>query len=533
MDKIKNEPKYGKTCPHEVEAIYSEATLKIDCGNIYIEALPEPFGQKEMNDHYYLRFPLEHPTIDGDPDMMAEEVGLLREIRLPLSFNYSVERAFRGILLESYRARRKNFDNKEIAVWIDDQEKTMPCSFRTASGADGNTGFSLLGVSGCGKSTAIEMLLSHYPQVIKHHLPEGDLMQIVWLRIVTPVNGNLSDTYEEFARAIDEAVGNTYNLHYAKEMHKRTSVGAKAAYLATLINTYGVGALVLDEVQNMNFSANKQASFESFLTVTNTTKVGLVTVGTEEAFAKLYSKNYTARRTGTIISASDYCTHRDYFDKIAKMVMSIQWFKEPVPITKQLLDAMYAVSSGAIDRIISVWTDVQLDYIYAKEKPLITGGHIMAIANKTRPMMDFMTRNSIAADPLLDSDIIKVLEDENRTAEESDQVVEYTRNIEILTKGVSDKQSAIQIFKTVKSHFETENLLVCDSEIAKAVNLVCTGKKYKNYDQDKRVAKSIEKIRNKNHGTSFKKKTGENDSPDTEQIRFSFLNDNRTGSMLE
>lgn len=521
MPEQSKEPKYGMVCHQKVDAVYSIARMPMDRGNIYIEALPEPLSQVDMKSHYYMKFPLEHPTISGDQELMVEEVGLLRNIRLPLAFNMNVERTFREVLLESYRVRRKYVDKNEIPVWIDNQKGTIPSSFRTASGADGNTGFSLLGVSGCGKSTAIEMLLSHYPQVIMHHLPEGDLVQIVWLRIVTPVNGNLSDTYEEFARAIDEAVGNFYNLHYTEEMHKKASVGAKAAYLSTLIRIFGIGALIMDEIQNMNFRANKEASFESFLTVTNTTKVGLVTVGTEEAFAKLYSKNYTARRTGTIISASDYCTRKEYFNKLASMVMSIQWFKDPVDITADLLDAMYQVSSGAIDRIISVWTDVQLDYIYAKEKPLITGEYIRRIAAKTRPMLDYMTRNSLETDPLVDDEIMEALKKMDKNTESYNAVLDYGKAISILTKGVEDKAEAIEVFKVVKKHLSTEGAKVSDTETAKTVNLVFVGKRYKNYDKDKRISKAIEIIHKKKSDTTHKQLLGI--TPDVEGLRKSFL----------
>ncbi len=38
-----------------------------------------------------------------------------------------------------------------------------------------NTGFNMLGFSGCGKSSAIKILVSRYPQVIRHHI-DGEVI---------------------------------------------------------------------------------------------------------------------------------------------------------------------------------------------------------------------------------------------------------------------------------------------------------------------------------------------------------------------
>src|SRR5699024_3054395 len=54
---------------------------------------------------------------------------------------------------------------------------------------------SIIGISGIGKTTAIERLLLMYPQVIKHEAYEGQPFnhtQIVWLKIDCPYDGSLS-----------------------------------------------------------------------------------------------------------------------------------------------------------------------------------------------------------------------------------------------------------------------------------------------------------------------------------------------------
>ena len=69
---------------------------------------------------------------------------------------------------------------------------------------------SIIGISGIGKTTAIERLLLMYPQVIKHFEYKGECFtrtQIVWLKIDCPYDGNLSTLCKSFFKAIDDILG--------------------------------------------------------------------------------------------------------------------------------------------------------------------------------------------------------------------------------------------------------------------------------------------------------------------------------------
>ena len=72
------------------------------------------------------------------------------------------------------------------------------------------SGFTIIGVSGVGKSTAVEKILSLYPQRIVHtKYRERPLAftQLVWLKLDCPHDGSLKQLCYQFFYALDLAAG--------------------------------------------------------------------------------------------------------------------------------------------------------------------------------------------------------------------------------------------------------------------------------------------------------------------------------------
>lgn len=81
------------------------------------------------------------------------------------------------------------------------------------------SGFTIIGVSGVGKSTAVEKILSLYPQRIVHtRYQERPLAftQLVWLKLDCPHDGSLKQLCYQFFYALDLAAGTDYFQMYTK-----------------------------------------------------------------------------------------------------------------------------------------------------------------------------------------------------------------------------------------------------------------------------------------------------------------------------
>lgn len=376
----KGEPQYDVELIRNampVRAVYVKSPIPTDNGNPYIEALPNCRDQEEVFAAYNVGiagYNREAQLNLNDTEKIMAYMQL-KQVRFMLPFHAVLEKLFYTALLTSYRARRpvrsKGGDG-------------MRLSGSCASAA--NAGLTLLGYSGCGKSAALEILLSRYPQIIEH---ESDSMyrftQIVYLAVCCPANSNLKALYTSIAQAIDDALDYDQPVHVGM-MTRRKSISEKAALVCTWIENYGIGCIVLDEIQDLDFTKNKESSFESLLTIVNNTKVALMAVGTEEAYRKMFPNLRTSRRVGPLIEAHAYCGNKEYFATIARELMRYQWFDDYVEPTPSIIRALYEETRGVIEQLVSIYTMMHQEYFNCTgERPKIDAEYVHMIANKYFP----------------------------------------------------------------------------------------------------------------------------------------------------
>jgi len=381
---------YDFTQTHIVEAQYSHSVLDIDKGNPFIEALPTPRTYDEV-DMAYVR-PLTGFSRKKIEKLSYEElirsVSMLRQLRVTLPFHHKLENTFYETLVQSYRKRYIMHNPRtEIPVTINQKEVYLHTKTYSDEGDAANTGFSLIGYSGCGKSSALKILLSHYPQVIFHYPEKGyQIPQIVYLVVNCRPNSNFNALYQSIGTAIDRALGNLTPV-YEKMFDNKKSIGEKTNKLAQLIETFSIGTIIFDEIQLIDFSANKDSSYESLLSLCNITKVAISIVGTEDARDKMFKLLRTARRTGVEIDARQYCVDRFYFDYIVTSLFQYQWFKKEIEATKAIQDCLYRFSKGIIDQLIGIYMFMQLEYIQAKKDVQITPAFIEKVVDRNYPGM--------------------------------------------------------------------------------------------------------------------------------------------------
>ena len=332
-----------------VPAAYVHAKIKEDEGNPYIEALPYPRNEKNI-EYAYTKI-----IADYDYSKVASmskfermlRVGTLRNIRFPLPFHKNLEFDCYNALLTSYRARQQIYsENSKVTYTVVNNHHFSNCILTGDSGAATNSGFSLIGYSGCGKSSAIEILISHYPQVIMHFNNRGGYYpQIVYLVVNCTANSNFSALYEGIGDAIDKAFGNIVPV-YAKEISKINGLGKKAEKVKEYVEKFAIGIIIFDEIQLINFDHTRENTFDSLLTLSNRTKIAIIIVGTEDARAKMFKELRTARRVGNVINCNLYCSNKQYFSFLVTQLFQYQWFDKQIEVNDDLIDAFYEVTKG-------------------------------------------------------------------------------------------------------------------------------------------------------------------------------------------
>ena len=371
-----------------VPAIYIPAKVSEDKGNPYIEALPYPRDANNIMRAYtktLLEFDYNNIKNMSTLDKMLQ-VGTLRNIRFPLPFHKDLEFNFYNCLLTSYRAKRRvTSENTKIEYFLDNKEYKTSTILTGDSSESTNAGFSLIGYSGCGKSSAINCLVSHYPQVIMHKSKDGGYYpQITYLVVNCIANSNFKALYQGIGEAIDKALGNITPI-YEKEIEKTAGLGGKAEKIKRLIERFAIGIIIFDEIQLIDFKHTRENTFDSLLTLANRTKTSIAVVGTEDAVDKMFKELRTARRIGKMITGHKYCENKQFFAYLVRNIFQYQWFDEPVSVTDEIIDVLYDVTKGIVDQLIGVYSCMNLDYIDKKKKPQINGEYIRSVSKKYYP----------------------------------------------------------------------------------------------------------------------------------------------------
>lgn len=271
------------------EANYKEQALSEYDNNPFIEALPPIFDEDDVLERFMVTPRITKQDKLSETNIRYHVLKRVKNFIQPLPIHFEVERRLSTLIRRGYLARNpldKTFlerirvlhqlreDEVEAHKYIDERLNYI------RSTADS---LSIIGISGIGKTTAIERLLLMYPQVIKHETYKGqpfNRTQIVWLKIDCPYDGSLSTMCKGFFKAIDDLLGTRYLGKYGY-LNRVTST--MLLHMTSLASMYGIGVLVIDEIQHLLHSKNDQEEMLNFfVTLSNTVGIPTVLIGTSK-----------------------------------------------------------------------------------------------------------------------------------------------------------------------------------------------------------------------------------------------------------
>lgn len=378
--------------------VYTKSKLKSDNGNPFIECLPAPKTGRPLCLKYtvpivdYDRQKIYTMLRNHDNMNLANSIMQLKELRVPLPMNYELEDDIYRLLIQSYRNRSMMSDDSVmLPVHMGGEEGNVNSKLYTKFTSSAPSGIAVLGYAGSGKTIAVHMMLADIPQVIIHSTKETpQFTQVVWLDIECAPNSNLGAVWDGFGSALDRALHNL-DGYYHNMIARKHNTSAKMEIVIDLIQQFNIGVICFDEIEHINFSANRESTFEEFLYLQDKTHVGLVVIGTEETYLKMFGQLRSQRRFNTVIHASSYC-HDNYADIVARQIMAYQWFTPAVDINnpeigQPLIQAMLDCSKGIVDQMITLWTLVNLSLATSKKQENLTPEFIKTIAQKEIPQV--------------------------------------------------------------------------------------------------------------------------------------------------
>jgi hypothetical protein len=249
------------------------------------------------------------------------------------------------------------------------------------------TGMVIAGLSGVGKSTALEAALGLDPQVILHTEYNGKPFihtQIVHLTLQCPADSSVRALCINFIRAVDSLLGTEYEHRYVRY---KTTVELLLSYMARIAAAHSLGLLVIDEIQHLASakSGGEQVMLNFFSQLVNTVGVPVVLVGTPKAVDVLTSQFRHARRStgqGDMfwdrlrIDTTEAAGEWQYF---CERLWRYQFTRTATPLSPRLSKALYECSQGITDVVVKLYMLAQHRAIQTGTEK-ITVGHVEAVA---------------------------------------------------------------------------------------------------------------------------------------------------------
>lgn len=228
-------------------------------------------------------------------------------------------------------------------------------------------GFTMIGMSGVGKTTAIERVLSMYPQCIEHtryNKKPFCLKQISWMKLDCPYDGSIKGLCLNFFSELDKVLGSDYADVFISSRYTVDTLLIKMSHLAS---THGLGLLVIDEIQHLSHakSGGSEKMLNFFVTLVNTIGVPVVLIGTSKALPILQSEFRQARRgSGQGDLIWERMKNDESWEMMLKSMWKYQWTREKSPLTKEIVNAFYDETQGIIDLAVKLYGISQIKAIY-------------------------------------------------------------------------------------------------------------------------------------------------------------------------
>lgn len=255
-------------------------------------------------------------------------------------------------------------------------------------------GFSILGISGIGKSTTVESILSLYPQVIRHTSYQGiplSMHQISWLKLDCSCDGSLKGLCVDFFRELDKLLGTTYSTQYQS---RRVTLDQMMTAMSHLTVTHNVGLLIIDEIQHL-CTAQKgvpEKVLNFFVSIVNTIGVPVIMIGTPKALSILQNEFQQAKRgSGQGDALWERMKNDTSWDIFCKAIWTYQYTRQKVPYSQGLKNALYDESQGIPFLAVHIYKLTQED-AFLSGRESFTAKDMKRIASEkmglTKPMRE-------------------------------------------------------------------------------------------------------------------------------------------------
>lgn len=217
----------------------------------------------------------------------------------------------------------------------------------------GSDSFTILGVSGIGKSSAISravQLLTH-DRIIETTQPYRKILPCVVVQC--PFDSSVKGLLLEIIRVVDEQLGSSY---YPKTTSVRATTDMLIGSVSTILSNH-VGILIVDEIQNVAISKNGRSLLGVLLQLINCSGVSICMVGTPECQDFFTQAMQLARRSlGLQYESMEYGTE---FVDLCETLYPYQYVRKRTELDDATIRWLYEHSNGNVSSVVTLLHDAQ------------------------------------------------------------------------------------------------------------------------------------------------------------------------------
>lgn len=501
-------------------ANYKRQEITEYANNPFIEALPPIFSDREIANKFYNIPVFEEEDRYKDKKLRFHLLKRIKNYKQVLPMHLNLEAKLSTLIRRGYIARNpREFDYFKRIEYINDLKDCKELTYKDIDNKMENMSstaecLTMIGISGMGKTTAIERLLLMYPQVIIHtnyNDQHFTRTQIVWLKIDCPYDGNLATLFKSFFKSIDDILGTKYLEKYGYSNRVTSSMMLSMTQLASL---YGIGVLVIDELQQLvNTKNSMDEMLDFFVTLSNTVGIPTVLIGTAKA-QEIFNKNFRRARR----AASNGCImwdRMDINDKYWKAFIGRLWKMQCLQNYTELTDKLYKVfyeeTQGITALAINLFILAQEKAIVDKDEKITTKLLRETSENDLKmlqPMLKAIKRNNlkdiakyddisfyfetISNNNLQNMDLYGRIQEEFEDAKSSIENKQRNRNenlfVELRTLSIFHFLTDKELRSIIKNEIETNSITLEYNEIKEVCIRKAMNKNDKN--RDKQEAKN-------------------------------------------
>lgn len=429
-----------------VSAVYTEKTVKIYKGNPYIEALPPMLDRSEV-----IKYLASFPEYEQEErELPTSERKLM--LQSLVNYYYPTERTLEmyekitALICTGYASRNpfsKQFNLKSKQVI---RPKNYPYEIKSnRNNSSNNNGLAVVGISGIGKTSAIEQVLALYPQCIMHSEYKGmkcSFVQLVYIKLECPYDGSIKALCRQFFFELTMLFGeNSYSYQIRKDMNTKEYLEK----MKLVVHQLGLGMLIIDEIQNLREARGNERDqmLNFFVYLRNELSIPVVLIGTPKTYPVLQGDFRNTRRGIGQGGIEWGVLEKDnpYWKKLLKGMWRYQWTTFENILTEELEDTLFEESQGITDVLVKLYMMVQFRAIEKKDE-VITKELIKKTAKKDfaliQPMLNAIRNNDLEAlarfEDVRPPDMERIIQEHILKSSQKQEVVLHRRMLKELKK---------------------------------------------------------------------------------------------------